>query len=65
MFHTLFEMAGVEVEKVQMDMLLTDVMQTLDEDGSGEIDIDEFVQVYFCRKHYSDSLNLDPLYFIF
>ena len=50
MFYTLFEMSGVEVERVQMEMLLTDVMQTLDEDGSGEIDLEEFVQVQIQLK---------------
>jgi hypothetical protein len=27
-----------------MDMIVTDVMQTLDDDGNGSLDIDEFVR---------------------
>ena len=43
MFQTLFHMSGIEVDPTQMDMLTSDVMQTLDEDGNGEIDLQEFI----------------------
>ena len=39
MFQTLFHMSGIEVDATQMEMLTSDVMQTLDEDGNGEIDL--------------------------
>lgn len=43
MFQTLFDMSGIEVDPTQMDMLTSDVMQTLDEDGNGGVDLREFI----------------------
>ncbi|XP_059089823.1 guanylyl cyclase-activating protein 2-like isoform X2 [Tigriopus californicus] len=43
MFQTLFDMSDVKIDATQMTMLTNDVMQTLDEDGNGLIDMHEFV----------------------
>ena len=44
MFRTLFEMSGMRVTDVQIEMLTTDVMQQLDVDGNGLIDKNEFIE---------------------
>ncbi len=56
MFWTLFEVTGVKVTETQMEMLVTDVMQTLDEDGNGSIDITEFVEGSLKTKFIYDLL---------
>jgi len=44
MFRTLFDMIGMSVGCTQMEMIVTDVMQTLDDDGNGSLDLNEFVR---------------------
>ncbi len=56
MFWTLFGVTGVRVTGTQMEMLVTDVMQTLDVDGNGEIDLEEFVGGSLRTKFIYDLL---------
>ncbi len=56
MFTTLFEVTGVRVTDTQLDMLVTDVMQTLDEDGNDVVDLDEFVNGSLKNKFIYDLL---------
>lgn len=44
MFETLFETTGVQFDESQLEVLVSDVMQTLDKDGNGNIDMKEFVE---------------------
>ena len=36
-------MSSIEIDDTQMELLLKDVVQTLDADGNGEVDLEEFV----------------------
>ncbi len=57
MFWTLFEVSGIRVTETQMMTLVTDVMQTLDEDGNDAIDIVEFVDGSLKNKFIYDLLT--------
>ena len=37
-------MSSVAVDETQMELLLKDVVETLDADGNGEVDLKEFVE---------------------
>ena len=44
MFRTLFDMSGLKVSDVQIEMLTSDMMQQLDLDGNGVLDKTEFLE---------------------
>ena len=37
-------MSSIEIDDTQMELLLKDVVETLDADGNGEVDLKEFVE---------------------
>jgi Ca2+-binding EF-hand superfamily protein len=49
-------MSSIVVDKTQMEMLLEDVIETLDEDKDGEIDRTEFVEGSLKVSENSGSL---------
>ena len=38
------QMSSIAIDDTQMDLLLEDVVETLDADGNGEVDLKEFVE---------------------
>jgi Ca2+-binding EF-hand superfamily protein len=56
MFGTLFKMSGVKVDGTQLDMIVDDVMQTLDDDGNGVIDLEEFIEGSLKKPFIFDML---------
>ena len=37
-------MSSIDIDDTQMELLLADVVETLDADGNGEVDLKEFVE---------------------
>lgn len=48
----LFDLSGHNVEKEELEVLSKDIMETLDEDGDGDISKEEFIKHALKRKGF-------------
>ena len=50
-------MSNVVVDETQMELLLKDIVETLDADGNGEVDLKEFVEGSLKVQYISKPLD--------